>query len=433
MTHIAEDVLLARAYLGRVSEPAHRAVWEFVETVGPVEAARRIGTGDAPAPVVEATEARRGCDPQVDLDAAARYGLRLVVPESDEWPHFAFAALHNAATRYRGGTSAGAANSPPSSASGRPPAGGYAAPFAGSGVRPPAGELVPPLALWAKGDADLPSLAVRSVGIVGARAATAYGDHVARDLAFGLARAEVVVVSGGAYGIDAAAHLAALAAGGCTVLVSAGGLDRPYPPSHAALYQKVAASGLLLSESPPGCAPQRHRFLTRNRLIAALSTGVLVVEAALRSGAANTASHAAALGRTVMAVPGPVTSPMSAGCHRLLRLQPSPAVLVTCVEDVLAVVGSAGEGLGKPEVSNPAADVRDELERLDPDSRRVFDGLPSTGFFRVDEIAVRSGLPAAAVLRALPLLDLADLIEGDDDGYRIAARLRRRRGVAKRG
>jgi DNA processing protein len=156
----------------------------------------------------------------------------------------------------------------------------------------------------------------------------------------------------------------------------------------------------------------------------------VIVEAALRSGAANTASHAAALGRTVMAVPGPVTSPMSAGCHRLLRLQPTPAVLVTCVEDVLAVVGSAGEGLGAPGVSNPAADVRDELERLDPVARRVFDGLPSTGFLRVDEIAVRSGLPAPAVLRALPLLDLADLIEAGDAGFRIAARLRRKE-VAK--
>jgi DNA processing protein len=289
-----------------------------------------------------------------------------------------------------------------------------------------AGALVPPIALWARGIADLPTLGFRSAGIVGARASTAYGDHVTRELAYGLARADVVVVSGGAYGIDAAAHTAALAGGGTTVLVSAGGLDRPYPPSHAGLFDKIGASGLLLSESPPGCAPQRHRFLSRNRLIAALSTGVLIVEAALRSGAANTASHAAALGRPVLAVPGPITSPMSAGCHRLLRLQPNPAVLVTCVDDVLAVIGSPGEGLAESGSGVPAADLRDELERLDPVARRVFDGLPARRFAAPDEIAVRSGVNPVAVLRSLPLLDLAGLLETGEGGYRIAARLRRR-------
>ncbi len=407
--NVPDDVLRARAYLSRVGEPAHPAVWRFVADAGPVEAAERIRGGRVPAAVAAATESRRDGDPDADLEAAERHAIRLVVPESDEWPHFAFAALQQAAARDE------PLHPSPSDLARRdgPPRSG-------------GGALVPPLAMWARGGADLTTLGFRSVGIVGARACTAYGDHVTRDLAYGLARADVVIVSGGAYGIDAAAHRAALTGGGTTVLVSAGGLDRPYPPSHAALFEKVAASGLLLSESPPGCAPQRHRFLTRNRLIAALSTGVLIVEAALRSGAANTASHAAALGRPVLAVPGPITSPMSAGCHRLLRLQPAPAVLVTCVDDVLAVIGSPGEGLSEPGLGSPAADLRDELDQLDVTARRVFDGLPVRRFAGPDEIAARSGVAALAVLRTLPVLDLAGLLETGDGGYRIAARVRRR-------
>ena len=137
---------------------------------------------------------------------------------------------------------------------------------------------------------------MRSAGIVGARASTEYGNRVAADLAFGLGSAGLEIVSGGAYGIDAAAHRGALAAGAVTVAVSAGGLDRPYPTGNAALFEQIAAAGLLISESPPGCAPQRHRFLSRNRLIAAFSSGIVVVEAAGRSGATNTANHARRLG-----------------------------------------------------------------------------------------------------------------------------------------
>jgi DNA processing protein len=148
------------------------------------------------------------------------------------------------------------------------------------------------------------------------------------DLAYGLSGHGFDIVSGGAYGIDAAAHRAALAAGGSTVIVSAGGLDRPYPSGNAQLFERAADNGLLISESPPGSAPHRQRFLTRNRLIAALSTGVVVVEAARRSGALNTAGHCRLLGRPLMVVPGPVTSAMSAGCHDLLRDEHGYAVLV---------------------------------------------------------------------------------------------------------
>jgi DNA processing protein len=261
-----------------------------------------------------------------------------------------------------------------------------------------------------------------------------------------LARRDVTIVSGGAYGIDAAAHRAALAAGGQTVLISAGGLDRPYPPGNAALFDRVAEFGLLVSESPPGCAPQRRRFLTRNRLIAALSTATLVVEAARRSGANNTARHCVTLQRPLLAVPGPITSAMSAGCHELIRRDRDPALLVSSVEDVLAVVGRIGEGLTDPSgagngagadgagtttmcdggLSSSADAARAELDRIDSVSRRVFDGLPARRFARPEEIAVRCGLSPLDVIRALPTLDLAGLVEAGDGGYRIAARLRRR-------
>lgn len=397
------EVLLARAYLSRVSEPGCIPVWGLVQRRGPVDAARALRDGSADDDSLTATAARReSADPHADLEAAAQYGLRLVVPESREWPHFAFAALEATGTarfaEYRGGRRAHAES----------------------------GEPMPPLALWVKGSGDLASVGVRSVGIVGSRAASQYGLHVTAELAYGLAGSRVVVVSGGAYGIDAAAHRAALAAGGASVLVSAGGLDRPYPSGNAGLFEQVAADGLLVAESPPGCAPQRRRFLTRNRLIAALSTGTVVVEAARRSGASNTAKHAAILGRPVMAVPGSVLSPLSVGCHDLLRREENPARLVTSVDDVLAVVGSIGEALDLPAGDDPkVSDVRAQLDRLDPIARRVFDGLLVRRFARPDEIAVRSGVDARQVIRALPVLELAGLAEAGDGGYRVAREARR--------
>jgi DNA processing protein len=400
-------VLLSRAFLSRVAEPASAAVWAFVEQVGPVEAASAIRAGSAPAAVVRLTQARRDhVDPNADLDTADRHGIRLVVPESAQWPHFALAAL----TRV--------ARSPLQRS--EPQA---SRPGSGDG----GGDLVPPLALWVKGSADLCLAGVRSVAVVGARAATAYGEHVAADLSYGLAGHGVLVVSGGAYGIDAAAHRGALAAGRATMVVSAGGLDRPYPSGNASLFERAAEYGLLVSESPPGSTPQRHRFLTRNRLIAAFSTGTLVVEAAMRSGAANTAAHASRLGRPVMAVPGPITSAMSAGCHALLARDQDRALLVTCVDDVLAVVGSMGEGILARSVAAPLApsDARAELDALDPMVRRVFDGLSVRRPSRPEEIALRSGLSALEVIRALPTLDLAGLLDTSEGGYRIAARLRR--------
>ena len=401
----SEDLLLARAFLSRVAEPASLPVWSFVARHGPLEAAARIRAGDVPAQVDAATAARRhSADPAADLEVADRHGIRLIIPESTEWPHFAFAALQ-AATRalveQREGHAGTRDDVPP----------------------------LPPLAVWAKGQAAIEMLGIRSVAIVGARAATEYGQHVAAQLALGVARQGVTVVSGGAYGIDAAAHRGALAAEGLTVLVSAAGLDRPYPPANAWLFDRVSEQGALISESPPGAAAYRRRFLSRNRLIAALATGTVVVEAAARSGARNTAKHSSVLGRPVMAVPGPITSAMSAGCHELLRRDDDRAILITSVDDVLAVVGSIGEGLeadrSGDEVDAGCDSTTVVLDRLDPSARRVFDGLPARGWVPEDALAVRSGVSPGEVLRALPVLRLAGLLESSADGHRIAASARK--------
>jgi DNA processing protein len=403
MTRLDGQVELARAYLSRVAEPACLPLWALVERLGPVAAAESVRAGTAGADVLAATGARRlDADPEADLDAAHRHGIRLISPESPEWPHFAFGALHAAAERR------------------------LAEYLGGARAHRESGEPVPPVALWVQGDGELATVGVRAVGIVGSRAATQYGEHVATELGYGLARRAVVVVSGGAYGIDAAAHRGALAAGGSTVVVSAAGLDRPYPVGNRALYERAADGGLVLSESPPGMAPHRHRFLSRNRLIAALATGTVVVEAARRSGAANTAKHCVELGRPVMAVPGPVSSAMSVGCHDLIRRASHPAVLVTGIDDVLAVVGGIGEGLTEDDARTVPGDVRGELDALSATARRVFDGVPARQPATPDEIAQRSGVDGLAVLRALPELQLADLVEASDGGYRLAPRLRRR-------
>ena len=416
---VDEAVLRARAYLSRVAEPANVAMWEWVRRLGPVEAAATIRTGAVPDAVASATAARRDrIDVDADLEAAERHGIRLVAPEHGEWPHFALAAMEATAERrwahWQGGDRAAR----------------------------PAGEAVPPLALWAKGSLAMQELAVRSVGIVGARAATEYGVHVASELGYGLGGRDVVVVSGGAYGIDAAAHRGALAAEGATVLVSAGGLDRPYPAGHADLFDRVADSGLVISESPPGAAPHRRRFLSRNRLIAALSTGTVVVEAGRRSGALNTAAHARRLGRALMAVPGPVTSAASVGCHDLLRGgeagDSGAARLVTGVDDVLAEIGAPGEGLAgsAPPAGSPApagggasgnqtAAARAAIDGLDTQAAAVHDALRVRRFLREDELSVISALPVPQVRQALAALLLYELAESGPDGFRIHPRSRR--------
>lgn len=179
-----------------------------------------------------------------------------------------------------------------------------------------------PLLLWARGNPELLTASASSrVTITGARAATAYGVHVTQELAEDLAALPRIIVSGGAYGVDAAAHRAALTTGpASTMVVSASGLDRPYPPNNAELFERIVVqAGIQISETPPGQGPSRERFVARARLLAALSGATIITEAGAHSGSLLVAARAFELGRAVGAVPGPVTSASSVGCHRLMR------------------------------------------------------------------------------------------------------------------
>jgi DNA processing protein len=266
-----------------------------------------------------------------------------------------------------------------------------------------------PLGLFVRGQ-DLRLAAVRSVAVVGARAATDYGVHVAVELAADLAGRGWVVVSGGAYGIDAAAHRGALAAGGTTVAVLACGVDVTYPRGHQALLGRVGSDGVLVSELPPGSTPTRARFLIRNRVIAALSAGTVVVEAATRSGALSTAASAAGLGRFVMAVPGPVTSPMSAGAHRLIQREP-PARLVTGADDVVEEVGAIGQLAPAPVVQRRVRDT------LDATTLRVIENVPPRRAASTSEVSQAAGLEAGVVTSALQRLLLVGLVERTPQGW----------------
>jgi DNA processing protein len=366
-----------------VAEPPCAELAALVHAVGPVEAADRVRRGLVDHALAQHTESRRAIDCAADdLEMLARRGGRLITPDDDEWPSLALAAFDGAAVRAKSR---------------------------------------PPLVLWALGPARLDETAERAAAVVGTRASTAYGEQVAADLAAGLAERDVAVVSGGAYGIDGAAHRAALAADGITVAVLAGGLDVPYPTGHSALLHRIGQHGLLLTEYPPGIRPARHRFLTRNRLVAAVAGAAVVVEAGLRSGAANTAAWARALGRVVAAVPGPVTSSASAGCHALLR---NGAELVTRADDIVELVGRIGELA--PEEPRPTT----ALDGLTGSERQVYEALPGRGTATIDEIAVASGLVPEQVLGPLAILEVTGLAERHDGRWRIV-RVRAGHAAAK--
>lgn len=253
-----------------------------------------------------------------------------------------------------------------------------------------------------------------SLALVGSRASTRYGEQVASQMAAQLADHGAVVVSGGAYGIDAAAHRGALRTGR-TISVSAGGVDRLYPAGNATLLQEVIEHGALVAEVPPGCQPGRHRFLSRNRLIAAMSQATVVIEAAWRSGALSTARHAADLGRPLGAVPGPVTSMESAGCHRLLR---EGAVCVTDADEALELVLPLG--LTDPEAdkeADPARAGSGLLDGLDRSSAAVLDAMPARGAASVEALARSAGLAESEVRAALGLLELAGKVCRDPRGW----------------
>ncbi|HEY2286879.1 MAG TPA: DNA-processing protein DprA [Streptosporangiaceae bacterium] len=268
-----------------------------------------------------------------------------------------------------------------------------------------------PVVLWLRGQADLRYACLRSVSVVGSRAASAYGVHVGTELAGAVAERGWSVLSGGAYGIDAAAHRGALATAGLTVAVLASGLRYGYPRGHHELFRAIARHGVLVSECPPDRAPTRPGFLIRNRIIAALSRGTVVIEAALRSGALNSAKHARELRRPVMAVPGPVTSEQSAGCHELIR--ESGALLVTGAADVIEHISPVGSGLSEPR-RGPAV----PRDHLDPVTSSVLEAVPVRGGRGPASIAVLAGVDLDTALRCLGLLAAAGFVQRCDQGWR---------------
>jgi DNA processing protein len=374
--------------LTQLAEPGNRAIWALVEQDGAPAALERLMAGDIPHASLRASVRSRlaESDPRPlameALARARRLGARIVVPSDDEWPGRveALSVLELDAP--------GRVNQ----------------------------DVRPPLCIWVRGPWPLAETLDRSVAVVGARAATGYGMRVTADIAHGLAEHGWTVVSGGAFGIDTAAHRATLAAGGRTVAVLACGVDRPYPAGNTSLFERIAETGLLISEWPPGAEPFRQRFLVRNRLIAAATAGTVVVEAAARSGAAQTMSRVLALRRPAMVVPGPVTSAMSVGCHELLRANPD-ATLVTGVPHILEAVGRLGEYA-------PAQPRGPEHRRdlLDEESALVLEAVPPRGTATSEELASRAGLNLRTVLRRLSLLELAGLVDRRDDGFALAKR-----------
>ncbi|RSM85562.1 DNA-protecting protein DprA [Kibdelosporangium aridum] len=374
---VTDEQRLACAYLLKVAEPPAYALRKFVAEQGVVAAAAAVRAGEVPDAVSLETSARRHINTAAeDLAAGERAGARLVTPEDEDWPAWPLLPLTNAAARGLKWASA-------------------------------------PLGLWVRGSVPLDEALQRAVSVVGARAATSYGEHVAAEMGYGLASRGMSVVSGAAYGIDGAAHKGALNADGCTIAVLACGIDKAYPAGHSLLIERIAARGLVITEYPPGTPPGRHRFLVRNRIIAALGIGTVVVEAGQRSGARNTAASAAALGRVLMVVPGPVTSAMSMGCHDLLR--DGLATSVSSVAEVIESVGLFGDDL----VTKTGSTAR-PTDGLDSESLRVHEALELRATHSAERIAEVSGVPLPRVRAVLPALELTGLADRCESGWRRA-------------
>ncbi len=371
-----ESERAARMQMSRIAEPGDPDACRLVREYSAQALVDRLRAGRLPHQKAQAWAERV---PSADVDAmrraAERVSARYVIPGDPEWPvQLAdLRAMESSTTERRAGE---------------------------------------PFGLWLRGSSRLSAVVPGAVAIVGARASTEYGDHVAGSLAAGCAGRGHVVVSGGAYGIDAAAHRGALAAEGGTVAVLASGIDRLYPVAHGGLLDEVASSGLLVSEAAPGCPPSRSRFLVRNRLIAALTQGAVVVEAALRSGSLNTARWAGDLGRVLMGVPGPVTSMMSAGVHELLR-QPE-SVLVTDADEVLEMVSPIGTALAP--VKHGTTSVRDGL---DQPSRRLLDAVPKVAAAPVASISNIAEMTPGEALGRLADLCRRGLVVRASDGWRL--------------
>lgn len=269
-----------------------------------------------------------------------------------------------------------------------------------------------PIALWVRGqDSALASLD-RSIALVGARAATGYGEHVTMEASAGLVDRGFSIVSGAAYGIDGMAHRAALASSGQTIAFLAGGVDRFYPSGHESLLTRIVEEGVVLSELPCGSPPTKWRFLQRNRLIAASSLATIVLEAGWRSGSLNTASHASSLGRPLGAVPGPVTSAASTGCHRLIR--EFDAVLVTNADEMAELAPFPASGVCGSESSGQSAA---SAERGSPETTRLLDALSQRSARSVVDLAERAGLAISTVRSVLGVLEIDDIVSERDKGW----------------
>ncbi len=398
ITPATTDELLAYAGLARVCEPPATALSQFVTREGPVAAWRAVIERRAPRPVLAGSAARVADlswddarrQAEADLLAAAQVGAELLTPADPAWPAAAVTGLAGAVAR--GVTGA-----------------------------------APPLALWVRGRLPV-RLPADGVTIVGSRACSPYGRRVAGELGADLAARGRAVISGAAFGVDTAAHYGALMAGRpggepATVAVLACGIDRAYPEANRELLDRIAADGAVVSEYPPGTRPARHRFLVRNRLIAAFGAGTVVVEAGRRSGTLSTAAAADHQGRLVMAVPGPVTSALSAGCHLLLADR--FAHLVTGADDVLTALGghraiepalfpatdATGGASGARVFDRPGSDPQHPTDGLDADTARVYEAFPARERIAVAELVKESGLVAPTVLGALAVLELHDLAE----------------------
>lgn len=371
--HDSDEVgeCIARAAWTVIAEPGDAVAGALIESIGAVDAlsvalgdpASLLLPGSASARTSRALAAGRArwrprAEPaavSAALRGAAAVGARLVIPGDPAWPR----ALED--------------------------------------LGPHA-----PSALWVRGRVELLTGEPR-VSIVGARASSGYGEHIATELAGDLAAGGAVIVSGGAYGIDSTAHRAALGVQGATIAFLAGGVDRAYPAGHETLLRQIAEQGALVSEPPCGTAPTKWRFLARNRLIAAVGQATVVVEAGWRSGSLNTAGHAATLGRPLGAVPGAVTSASSAGCHRLLREY--DAQCVTSAQDVREMLGSFGMRTEGP------------IAARDPHHTRVLDAMGTRARLSIDEVARRSGLSPDRVRSVLGLLHLEGDVAVDEAGW----------------
>ncbi|MFS8202042.1 DNA-processing protein DprA [Streptomyces sp. CWNU-52B] len=358
-----------RALLARVVEPGDEVCGRWLREAGAGEVVRRLAGDGQQLPGVTdvrwaGLRARAGrADPERDLALARESGTRFVCPGDAEWP----AQLDDLGDAR-------------------------------------------PVGLWVRGLPSLRLWALRSVAVVGARACTEYGAHMAATLGAGLVERGWVVVSGGAYGVDGAAHRGALGAGGATVAVLACGVDRPYPRGHTQLITRIAEQGLVVGELPPGDHPTPSRFILRNRVIAALTRGTVVVEAAYRSGALVTARAAQRLGRFTIGVPGPATSGLSAGVHELLR---GDAVLVTDAAEVAELVGDMGELA--PARRGPVL----PRDLLDPAAARVLAALPAREAVPRQEIARGAGTTEDDAVARLYELRSLGFVERHGDGWKL--------------